>query len=109
MLGTENGRYDLPEDAHLFLLCRLPCPPRGTAGLFLRISRGALWRGFRCLTQIAVSPVTGMCKHRAFCDPATTAFRPSLANRIVLVSWNSVSTDSIQMSFRPCFSIIILR
>jgi hypothetical protein len=77
----------------IFSSCVVALRSHGTTGVFLRISRGALWRGFRCLTQIAVSPVTGICKHRAFCDPATTAFRSSLGKRIVPVPRNCVSTD----------------
>src|SRR5262249_21608829 len=53
----------------IFSSCVVALRSRGTAGLFVRISRGAMWRGFRCLTQIAVSLVTGICKHRAFRDP----------------------------------------
>src|SRR5262249_62085430 len=77
----------------IFSSCVVALRSRGTAGLFVRISRGALWRGFRCLSQIAVSLVTGICKHRAFRDPAPTAFRSSLGKRIVLAPWNCVSTD----------------
>src|SRR5258708_28244092 len=102
MLGTEDGRYDAPEDAHLFLLCR--CHPRPWhRGLVPAHLARRIVERFRCLTLDCCEPgVRNMklrnmklrnMKHRAFCDPATTAFRSCLGNCTVLVAWNCVSSD----------------
>jgi hypothetical protein len=54
-------------------------------------------------TQIAVSLVTRMRKHRASCDPATTAFRSYLGTRIVLVlCFNRLDSNVIPFLFIDC-------
>src|SRR5262245_40995815 len=104
MLGTENGRYDVPEDAHLVLLCR--CPPlHRIAGWCVRMRRGALWVDCRCVAQIAVRPVTGMCKHRAFREVAAPTMLSYLRNRVVVVSRRCGSTDWRRTSGRRGLSV----
>ena len=72
MLGTENGRYDAPEDAHLFLL--LPSAPWRRALVPAHLARRILER-FSIPDPRLLSLVTGICKRSAFCDPAITALR----------------------------------
>jgi len=70
VLGTENGRYDVPEDAHLSS-CSLPSL-HGTRRVPAHFARRHCGE-FSMPDQDCCEPVTGICKHRAFCDPATTA------------------------------------